>query len=165
MSFQYYMSIKGTKQGQFKPESPKQGRSDKWSECTYFKMGSKVPYDTNRGNVQGFRIFDPVAITKEWGASSPQILQAHWTNEVLTEVVIECVTRSKDGTKEIVTERITLTDAVVVSVQRYSAADAKENVDHDTDHLEDVGFRFRQIMVEQVQNGTMVTDNWDAPGS
>jgi type VI secretion system secreted protein Hcp len=165
MSFQYYVSVTGKKQGAFKPESTKQGRKDKFVECIAFKMGSAVPYDANSGLARGYRQFEPLMITKEWGASSPQFLQAHWTNEVLNEVVLEIVSRTDDGTKEFVLERITLTDAVVVAVRRYSATHAKDTVTTDVDHLEDISFRFRQIMVENPKAGTSTTDNWEAPGS
>jgi type VI secretion system secreted protein Hcp len=165
MSFQYYVSVKGKKQGQFKPESTKAGRKDKFVECLSFNMGSSVPYDANSGHLRGYRQHDPLTITKEWGASSPQFLQAHWTNEVLDEVVLEIVARTDDGSKEFVLERITLTDAVVVTVKRYSATSAKDTVATDVHHLEDISFRFRQIMVENPNAGTSTTDNWDAPGT
>jgi type VI secretion system secreted protein Hcp len=165
MSFQYYGSVKGKKQGQFKSESTKEGRKDKWMECIAFKMGSSVPFDANAWQTKGYRQHKPLSFTKEWGKASPQLLQAHWTNEVLDEVVLEVVGRTPDGTKEFIQERITLTDAVIVAVDRYSATHAKDTVATDTEHLEDVAFRFRQIMVENPNAGTSTTDNWDAPGT
>jgi type VI secretion system secreted protein Hcp len=165
MSFQYYVSVKGSKQGQFKSETKKQGRSDKWMECIAFKMGSAVPYDANSGGTSGHRQHKPISFTKEWGASSPLFLNAHWTNETLTEVIVECVGRDSTGAKEVVTERITLTNAVVVEAVRYSAQSAKEASRHDTDHLEDYSLRFQKIMVENIAGGTSATDDWLTPGS
>jgi len=165
MSFQCYMSIKAKQQGQFKGESKKTGRSDKFMEFTEFKMGSSVPVDVNSGEPKGFRQHKPLIVTKERGAASPQILQAHWRNELLPEVVLEIVGRSDDGVKEIIQERITLKDAVIVGVDRYSHSSAKANVDSDVDYLEDIAFRYRQIMVENPAAGTSTSDDWNEPGS
>jgi len=142
MAHQYYVTVTGTTQNTFKAESKKEGRKDKWMECIAFKMGSNVPYDANTGEAKGRRQHKPLTITKEWGAASPQFLQAHWTNEVLTEVIIEVIGRTADGKQERVLERITLSDAVVVSVDRYTGGEhAKEATEHTTDHLEDLGLR------------------------
>lgn len=165
MSFQCYISIKGTKQGQFKSETKKTGRTEKFMEFSDFKMGSLVPVDANSGQVKGYRQHKPLVVTKERGAASPQILQAHWTNEVLPEIVIEIVGRSDDGAKEIVQERITLQDAVIVAVDRYSHTSAKAKADADVDYLEDVAFRYRSIMVENPSAGTSTSDDWNEPGS
>jgi type VI secretion system Hcp family effector len=165
MSFQCYISIKGKQQGQFKSESKKTGRSDKFMEFISFEMGSLVPVDANSGAPKGFRQHKPLKVTKERGAASPQILQAHWRNELLPEVVLEIVGRSEDGAKEVVEERITLTDAVVVAVDRYSNADAKATVSSDVDYLETIAFRYRQIMVENPAAGTSTSDDWNEPGS
>ena len=100
----------------------------------------------------------------EANAASPQLLQALWTSEVIKEVVIEHVNRTRDGAKEQVKERITLTDAVIVAIDRYSAAHAKEKLEHDVDNLEDISFRFRQILVEAPLASTSASDDWNTPG-
>ena len=163
MSFQYYVSIKGKTQGQFKGESKKEKRKDKWMECMGFRMGSSIAVDSNSGQAKGFRQHKPLFITKEHGAASPQILQAHWTNEVLDEVVIEIVGRSDDGKKETVKERITLNDAVITEVDRYSELSAKDSVKHDVDHIDAVGFRYRKLLVENPEAGTSTSDDWNQP--
>jgi type VI secretion system secreted protein Hcp len=163
MSFQCYISVKGKKQQQFKPETKKTGRSDKFMEFHEFKMGSSVPVDANSGEPKGFRQHKPLIVTKERGAASPQFLQAHWTNELLEEVVLEIVGRSDDGTKEVVQERITLKDAIIVAIDRYSHKSAKATVESDTDYLEDISFRYRQIMVENPAAGTSTSDDWNQP--
>jgi type VI secretion system secreted protein Hcp len=165
MSFQSYVSFKAKKQGQLKGSSPKTGRSDKWTEVISFEMGSSVPVDTNSGDVKGFRQHEPLRITMEHGAASPQILQAHWTNEVFDQVILEIVNRTATGAKEQVTERITLADAVIVAVRRYTNDHAKEKVENDVDQLEDISFRFRQITVEAPLASTSASDDWNTPGS
>jgi type VI secretion system secreted protein Hcp len=165
MSFQCYISVKGKKQGQFKAETKKTGRSDKFMEFIEFKMGSSVPVDANSGQAKGFRQHKPLVVTKERDAASPELLQAHWKNEILDEVVLEIVGRSDDGMKEEIQERITLKDAIIVSIDRYSHKSAKTVVESDTDYLEDIAFRYRQIMVENPAAGTSTSDDWNEPGA
>ncbi len=163
MSFEFYVSIKGKDQKQFKAETKKAGRNDKFMPCIKFAMASAVPADANSGEAKGHRQHKPLIITKEWGAASPQILQAHWNNEVLEEVIIEVVSRDAAGKKEIVVEQIKLTDAVITSVERYSLNSAKASVDSDVQHLEDVAFRFRKIDIENKEAGTATSDDWLKP--
>ena len=163
MSFEFYVSIKGKDQGQFKSETKKTGRSDKWIPCIGIEMSSSVPVDANSGATKGHRQHKPIVLTKEWGGSSPQMLQAHWNNEMLDEVVIEVVGRSPDGKKEVVVEQIKLTDAVIIAVRRYSSQLAKAASENDTEHLEDISLRFRKIEVENKDAGTATSDDWNSP--
>lgn len=164
MAFQGYISFKGKKQGQLKAGSPKAGRNDKFTDVIAFDMGSSVPVDTNTGEVKGFRQHKPFVVTVERGPASPQLLQAHWTNEVFDEVVMEMVNRTATGAKEQVIERITLKDAVLVSVHRFTSGHTKEQTETDTDQLEELGFRFRQITVEAPLASTSASDDWNDPG-
>jgi type VI secretion system secreted protein Hcp len=163
MAYESYIKVKGSKQGQLKGSSPKAKRSD-FIDVIAFKMGGDVPVDANNWQPKGSRQHRPVVVTVEACAASPQLLQAMWTSEVLSQVVLEIVNRKSDGSGEQVKERITLTDAVIVSISRYSSDHAKEAVKHDVDHLEDIEFRFRQIMVENPLASTSATDDWNAPG-
>jgi type VI secretion system Hcp family effector len=62
-------------------------------------------------------VWKPIQISKQWGAASPQILQALATNEVLNPVIVEFTRTTPDG-KEQVYQRVTLTNALVVDVER-----------------------------------------------
>jgi len=163
MAYESYIKIKGEKQGQLKGSCPKANRTD-FIDVISFRMGGMVPVDSNNWKPKGSRQHAPVIVTLEANAASPQLLQALWTSEVLKEVVIEHVNRTRDGAKEQVKERITLTDAVVVSIDRYSSAHAKEKLEHDVDNLEDISFRFRQILVEAPLASTSASDDWNTPG-
>jgi len=163
MAYESYIKIKGSKQGQFKGSSPKAKRND-FLDVISFKMGAIVPVDANNWRPQGVRQHSPVIVTVEACAASPQLLQALWTSEVLSEVIIEHVNRKPDGSGEQVKERITLADAIIVSIDRYSSAHAKETSKHDVDNLEDIHFRFRQITVENPLSSTSATDDWNTPG-
>ncbi len=162
MAFTCYVSMKGTKQGQLKAESQKSKRNDKWTEVLYIEMGSETPYDVKSGRPKGSRTHHPLTITKEIGPASPQVLSGHWTNEVFTEVVIEKVGRPLAGTGEVVTERITLTDAIIVKVRRYTPTITTDRAEHDTDELEEISFAYRMINVENVAASTSVSDDVNA---
>jgi type VI secretion system secreted protein Hcp len=146
MSFHYYASFKGTKQGQLKGETIKAVRSDKWVELSSFEMGSEVPVDPKSGRPTGSRTHAPVVITKEWGGASPQLLDAHWRAELFDEVVIEIVGRPDTGKGETVVERITLTNAIIQVARLYigrSLVSRKE--------LSEFGLTFQRFQVENMR--------------
>jgi type VI secretion system Hcp family effector len=162
MSQEFYVKVTGKKQNLFKGESKKDKRSD-WHEGLSLAMGSMVAVDPNSGGPRGYRQHDALKITKERGGASPMLLQSHWKNETLSEVVIEIVGRAEDGNEEIVLERITLKEAWVSEFKRYSANNAKDTVQTDVHHLEDYGLRFKHIMVEDLVAGTSTEDDWTKP--
>lgn len=57
-------------------------------------------------------------ITKEWGAASPQLLQALVLNEALQTVIIEFTKAGQDG-KETIYHTINFTNAQIASVTHY----------------------------------------------
>jgi len=162
MAFTCYISFKGTKQGQLKPESKKAKRNDKWTEVLSIDMGSEVPVDPKSGRPRGSRTHQPLTITKEIGPASPQLLDAHWKNEIFTEVVIEIVGRPDTGAGEVVTERITLTNALLAKVRRYTPQLTSGHQEHDTDQLEEYSFTFQAILVENIAGSTSTTDDINA---
>ena len=157
MSFHYYASFKGQKQGQLKGESSKSKGTDKWVPVLSFKMSTETPVDQATGKPKGARTHRPLVITKEEDSSSPQLLNAHWNNEVLTEVVVQ---------KEFhghITQRITLTNATISQLGRaFRPHLSGENSEHDTDLLEQYSFTFAAIKVENVAGSTSTSDDWAA---
>jgi type VI secretion system secreted protein Hcp len=131
MSFRHYASFKGKTQGTLKGESTKSDRRDKWTELIAFEMGSETPVDANTGRPKGHRTHQPITITKENGAASPQLLDAHWKDEVFDEIVIEIVGKPSAGAGETVVQRVTLTNAVISRFRRYfSNSDGKPRFLH-----------------------------------
>lgn len=114
MAYQAYLSIKGNKQGQFKGEGTQDKRKDKWIEVLAFQMGVKAPYDVGTGLGSGKRRHQPVTITKEWGAASPQLWQALTSNETLQSVEIQFTRTSGTGAEQVY-ETIKLTNAVIAA--------------------------------------------------
>lgn len=92
----FFVSIKGSKQGQFKGELHEAGHT---AEIGGLRLSMKldVPQDAATGRASGRRQYQPLIITKEWGAASPQILQAAATNEVLTTVSLRFVHTTTTG--------------------------------------------------------------------
>jgi type VI secretion system secreted protein Hcp len=142
MAFQYYVKVKGSKQGQFKAETKKSltksppvqvrlplnravaaGESSQdMIEITGFNFQTASPLDSGSGSATGKRGHKPITITKEFGAATPQLFQAFCTRELLSEVVIGVVTGNQGGPpKETVAPRISLTNSSVSSVERYGA--------------------------------------------
>jgi type VI secretion system Hcp family effector len=123
-----YISFTGSKQGQFKAASKgKSGREDKgFFQVESFDMAGEVPVDVSKpGAAQGKRTHKPFSVTKEVDGSSPLLFQAHSSNETLESVIIELAGRPASGTGEIVTERITLTNATIA---RYTTDKGIENL-------------------------------------
>jgi type VI protein secretion system component Hcp len=147
----YYMTVKGTKQGQFKGEAigrqltfqPVQVRfpqtradsagqsssglaaavrAQDMIDITDFDFPTTSPFDPGSGQPSGRRRHNPIRITKEVGGATPQIFQAFCNSEVLSQVVIGV---NPGGTgappKETVVPRISLTGASVASVRLYGA--------------------------------------------
>jgi type VI secretion system secreted protein Hcp len=87
MAYEFYVTIKGKKQGQFKVEILR--------ELLMFKIPAlrflyelKAPRDAATGQASGKRQHSPITMTKEWGPASPQIFQALVMNEVLESVLL-----------------------------------------------------------------------------
>ena len=108
-AFDTYISFKGARQGQFKAQT--KGKYGRETEG-WFKLQS---FDQQGGN--------PFAFTKEVDAASPKLLQAHTTNETLETVIIETVGRPSTGSGEVVTERITLTNATISQYKTYTGVE------------------------------------------
>jgi type VI secretion system secreted protein Hcp len=160
MAFQAYVKIKGTKQGQFKGDGVQRAGHDAITVLR-FVSGATAPRDVATGQASGKRQWQPIRITKEWGAASPQLLLALTTNEVLPSVVFEFYRTDKAG-KEQLHYRITLHDAIVSSITSVLdlTASSGANAPYAGHELEDVEFTFRSIMVEDLADKMTASDNW-----
>jgi len=144
MAFAAYVSFKGTKQGQFKGETIKGNRKDKWVAVLAFGIGVESPLDNATGQASGKRKHSPIVITKEWGAASPQIFQALATNEILSSVEIQ-ITQGNGSGKETVYHTISLTNAQIVSFRNYCGPIPKGSPPRG--RYEDVILNYRDLLV------------------
>ena len=153
MAFHYYISVKGTKQGQFKGESGKNGQGSKWGEVLGFQYGEKSPRDQASGLASGKRQHSPLVIVKQVDSASPLFFQALRSSEVLSEVVLQKVLQPLNGNgggkPEPVAERITLTNATISSIDRYTALPVG-HVSHPKDGYQKLQFNFEDIKIEKL---------------
>jgi type VI secretion system secreted protein Hcp len=163
MALQAYIAVKGTKQGQFKGESTRATRKDKWMQVLAFQMGLHLPLDAATGQASGKRQYKPVTITKEWGAASPQGLAACASNESLSDVAVEFLKTKQDG-QEYVYQTVTLTDALLVAVERFTRQQDGTLLlppgPAETLELESWSFTFGKIEVVDIDGHTSFVDDW-----
>lgn len=152
-AYEFYMKTNATKQGILKGESTRAQWKDQ-VPCISMLWEARTPTDAATGLVTGKTQHLPLTVTKEWGASSPQYLQAMLTNEVLKEVTLSFVKADPQGT-ESVYFTITLRNATVIDY-RMRAGEAAATVDtgtarhtaaYGTQELEDISFRYESITV------------------
>jgi len=96
MAYQFYVTIQGAKQGQFKGNGggvrkAREGAKGGKIAGVRFLLEATSPRDLATGHASGKRQYKPIQITKEWDASSPQLFQALIQNEVLKSVLFELV--------------------------------------------------------------------------
>ena len=137
-AFDAYMTIKGSKQGQFKGEA----MSDQ------IRLVSVVR-DTPRATAMptGRRMHSTITITKEIDKASPMLAKAASTNELLSEVVIT-FTGGAAGAKT--AQKIVLTNATILSVRK---AGGNEQITLD----------YQNIEVTWTDGGKTASDDWETP--
>lgn len=156
MSVQAFVKITGTKQGQFKSPNGKSAAGPGGIPVLRFESLASAPRDLATGQSSGKRQWQPIRLTKEWDAASPQLLAALTTNEVLSTVVFEFY-RSDPTGKSALHYRISLKNAVlstldsVLDVTAPASAGARPE-------LEMVEMTFQSITVENVDGKTSATD-------
>jgi type VI secretion system secreted protein Hcp len=158
MATQAYVKIKGSKQGQFKGETTQKAPGANAIPVVRFTSTAQAPRDAATGQASGKRQWQPIRLTKEWGAASPQLLNALTTNEVLTNVVFEFWRVDQAG-KEQLHYRITLTNATVASITSSFDRTGPTSAPFTGHELEDVELTFQSISVEDLADKTTAADN------
>jgi len=154
------VKITGAKQGAFKSEvTGRAGEIGKLGQIQGFgfQFELKSPRDAATGQASGKRQYLPITFTKEWGAASPQLLQALSTNEILTSVEFDFVRPNALG-EQTVYYTIKLTNATVSALRSYIGGAGTT----DQRALEDVSITFQKIEVEDKEGKTMAMDDWRA---
>ena len=121
----------------------------------------KAQYDQNAGQLIGKRQHSPLVIIKQKDSASPLLMNAHWSQEVLATVVINLVGRTSSGSGEVVVARITLTNAQISKINRYTLRLGSSGNMHNTDELEEVQFVFQKISFTNVAGSTSASDDWN----
>jgi len=152
MADAFYVSIVGRKQGKFHAEGSRPGKI----EGLAFHYEVSSPHDAATGQTTGKRQHSPVTFVKQWGASSPQLVTAAVTNEVLDSVLFEFIETNANG-EEVVFHTLKLTNASVASIKQDVKAVAGGK---DLQDLEEVSFAFQSIEMENQDGKTMAADSW-----
>jgi type VI secretion system Hcp family effector len=108
------ISIKGSRQGQFRGQSNSKGgrETEGWFEIMAFQLGSETPIDSKPGTPGGKRSHGTILIQKVKDAASPLLLEALNTGETL-EVIIQTLDDSDKVVKS-----ITLKNALVKAINK-----------------------------------------------
>jgi type VI secretion system secreted protein Hcp len=157
MPYQFYVTIQGKKQGQFKGESLRE-RKPGQIPALRFAYQIKLPRDAATGLASGRPQHLPLTITKEWGAASPQLFQALVTNEVLESVLFEFVQIGTEGAEEVY-YTIKLTDATIADLKQY-LDQTKQDAGFATHAFEDVSFTYQTIEVQHNLAKTAASEHW-----
>jgi type VI secretion system secreted protein Hcp len=153
-----FVTMVGAKQGQFKGETTQKGEEGKLIGLGFgFELNS--PRDASTGFPTGRRQFKPVTFVKEWGAATPQILNALSTNENLTSVLFEFVKSEADG-KSSVFQTVKLTDASVSDVTQSTSAIGSPLHEYET-----ISLTFRKIEITNNIGKTTYQDDWSEPNT
>jgi type VI secretion system secreted protein Hcp len=145
-----YLKVVGKKQGTFKSDGLTAKAHLDQMLASAFDYGLVSPRDPATGQASGKRQHRPVVISKEWGPSMPQFLQAAATNEQLTKVTMEFWDTDNRGVQRL-HFLVTLTNASLSEVKQRLANDLL---------TEDLSFTFQKITVEDKISKTIFMDDW-----
>jgi type VI secretion system secreted protein Hcp len=121
------------------------------------------PRDIATGQASGKRQHEPIKITKEWGAASPQFLNSLANNKVLPKLNLNFLKTDPQGiTQPYFT--ISLTNAALAGYGRkpFTHHPPKHRL-LDTHELEEIAFTFQKIVIAHHSGWKKSLDNWDAP--
>jgi len=149
-----FLTIEGTKQGKLKGE-PGLGERIPVLRVSYEVA---APKDMATGQASGKRQHGEVLVVKDWGAASPQLLQALTQNELFKSVLIEFF-RTGAGGQEEATEIMRLSDATI-SKMKMTVSDASSGDGPAGRLIDEVRFTFRKIEITHPAAKSTFSDDW-----
>jgi type VI secretion system secreted protein Hcp len=152
--YEFYVTIVGAKQGRFHGDASP-GPHDGWLIGLAYDQPVAAKATSGSGRTGG-PMLQPVRFTRQWGAASPQLLQALATGEALSEVVFEFV-RSTDEGEQQVFHRVTLHGARVVELRPFIDLEAEPSALMPLPPLEEVALAYAGLTAENLASGTMAT--------
>jgi type VI secretion system Hcp family effector len=152
--YEFYVTIVGATQGRFHGEGS-HGAHDGWLIGLAYDqpVAAKAAIGSARATAP---MLQPVRFTRQWGAASPQFLQALATGEALSEAVFEFV-RSTDEGEQQVFHRVTLHGARVVELRPFIDLEAEPSALMPLPPLEEVAIAYAGITVENLASGAVAT--------
>jgi type VI secretion system secreted protein Hcp len=162
MAMNFYLWMKGEKQGDIKGECTVEHSKDS-IVCSAFESGCVAPFDAQTGMGTGRRRYTPVKITHEVDMASPGIWQALSSNEAIKEATLKFWKASLKGTPEhfytikLTNGRITGAKIRLLGQEEHESAKVPMQ--------EDVEFTFQKIEWIHEKKSKMATDDWDKPAA
>jgi type VI secretion system secreted protein Hcp len=136
----FSMTIQGEKQGKFKAESTRNGEIGLVS-IVHERIGPE--------RARGLRGHNPIVVTKEVDAATPQLFQALSTHERLPLVALNIQSQGTGAGagKLKVAERVELRNATITSVRKVG-------------RLEEITFAYEAITVSWSDGSKSANDDW-----
>ena len=138
-----YLKLKGQKQGEIKGSVVQKGKEGR-IRVLAFNHSIMSPRDAASGLPTGKRQHKPFVITKELDKSSPRFLNAIYTNETLTSVLIGLL----------------LPNGETMATVHLENAHVSEDVQHG--HTEEISFVYQKITWTWTDGGITAVDDWQA---
>lgn len=159
MAYEFYVTTKGAKQGDFKGESPRKGQEKK-IPCFSLEAGIVSPRDSMSGQATGKRQHKPIVFRKKVGGSTPQWVQALCNNESLSSVLIEFFESDQKTAQERVFFTIKLSNASVASHRIIQNVVEPGSTAPDAVLHEEISLTFEKIEWEHKVAKSMAEDDW-----
>lgn len=147
-----FVTFDAIKQGKLKGDTP--GQQSK-SELAGYSFSLSQPYDASSGMPTGKIKQGTVTILKRNGPSTPQIIQAMATNELLKSVLLEFTRLQADGTTYVY-YTVKLINAHIVKFEQ-SSDDSGLNLKQGTLPLDEITLVYQRIEFEQKEGNTLTT--------
>ncbi|MHB8575323.1 MAG: type VI secretion system tube protein TssD [Dehalococcoidia bacterium] len=162
---EFFVTITGARQGKFKGDNSTSKTGGELKINGFgFHYEVNSPRDAVSGQASGKRQHQPVIFTKEWGASTPQLMQALVTNEDLTNVTFSFMSLNNAHGQATVDFTIKLQNASVASIEQYvDYFSAGHPTSEDLRRLEDISFTFQKIEWTFTDGGITASDDWSTP--
>ncbi|MBK8024191.1 MAG: type VI secretion system tube protein Hcp [Chloroflexi bacterium] len=157
MSYEFYITIEGVKQGKLKGEMASGAPKDKILGLA-FLYEVEAPRVASTGRTRGARKHSPVVFVKPWGPASPQLYQALITNELLKTVLFEFVQVGLDG-QRVVYHTIKLYESSILSI-KHEINPSKAESFPEYPAIERVALTFQRIELQNLAANTTAADEW-----
>jgi type VI secretion system secreted protein Hcp len=170
MSQPLYLSVNGATQGKissgaFTADSVGNVYQDGHEDeifCQALSYHVTLPRDPQSGQVTGTRVHMPASFVKYVDKSSPLLLTAITSGEVL-QIKADLYRTSTAGKQEKY-YTVTFTDAILVDLRCYTP-EALDPRNANYRDMEEVGFTYRAVAVTHEKAGTSGNDDWRKPKS
>lgn len=139
------MKVEGTKQGLLKGDV-----AGGVIICRSLQFDTAASRDVASRLATGPRTASSLAVVKDWGPGTPQLLQALSGNEALKSVVIECI--ANRGSGPVILYSVKLTNASVSRMRWYSPN--PEAPVYTIGQLEEVTFSYGKMEITNYVSGT-----------